>query len=781
MTREFHGDETEENWKRRQDYCSQLSELLENRGSEVPADFFDFVKDTIYGILQAATSERTTLSGQACRLVSNIVKVIGHQVHHLLDVMMPSLITHCSSTKSVNQKNADVAITTVVKYATYSPRLLYHICAAFQEKRNPPRVYAPGWLRLMLHQYHSHLTSEKDMDTINKAIVLGLNDAQVKVRENTRATYWEYAKLDPAGAEAIIDGLNTFAANALRDDSHNPDKKSNKTVKPSKSMSNIAALKAQAKQRMLKAEKETMATSKREDSHPAATTTHEPNAEIDLRVPINKEDRPTLQGAPSRSFLNAPVRRPRIVATPIDRPPSHDEQARQSKTSTERPPSRNDITRPSRSQAVDRPASRNDTSRTVRHAPEPHSARVEAARPVKQHRERERHVERHQERTQSVQTVDKHNDRPQSQHVAEKHVERAADKPVARPYVPEGKENVATDMPVEKAIPRPPLSEVKKATLVDRSINAPSPRPDPTPDVARRTLSVGIERLRSGTLDVMGFRKMKTLLDTNKRNLILDQRQYDDFFDLLLSALFNPYTPAENQRSRISAADQTTYTTLTIATMLKGMNEHYADWAEPRQSGTLSALLHARSSQAEKNQQITQAMLDLAAFIAGKVKDPSVVIGNVLDNLETAQSVKKKTSSGETEVSSPSTTNVSMTVTFGIRVLLFLLARMDTLGRTNSLSRDEEDRLGKFAQHCLDTHNSGIKRDVMAFCKVLYLFITPEDRFYSYFNSEADKNLINYYVAGGEASNGVDPATNNATRAFTERELEVAPISQITG
>ncbi|EXJ81584.1 hypothetical protein A1O1_07648 [Capronia coronata CBS 617.96] len=385
--------ETEESWKKRQDLLAELSAFFDNRkdGSVLPKDFIERVKVILPDIVTAALSERTTLSSQACRVVTNVAKHLESQIQPQLDMLLSQLIVHCGSTKGVNQKNANDAVITICKHAGYSPRLFYHVCSAFRDRRIPPRTYAPEWLRILLATYRTQMDREKDGEAARKAIYQGLTDGQVKVRENSRAVYWEYATYDVQGARMIMGGLNPHAQAALREDPHNPDKSAAKAARVPRPDSALASIKAQNKQRLQQRRGFTPASVKPDDfvfgsmedldaltykksaqhaaaepskqerhaeEHPHAS--HQSESAGSSRQGISSHSRTTTSKAPkdtrldttkdfkasspqvdARPLLSAPVRRGRIVATPMSnaaqRPGSRGETTKKPTEVKERP------------------------------------------------------------------------------------------------------------------------------------------------------------------------------------------------------------------------------------------------------------------------------------------------------------------------------------------------------------------------------------------------------------------------------------------------------------
>ena len=84
-------------------------------------------------------------------------------------------------------------------------RNLQHILHASQDKNRQPRMFAAGWLRTVLSRQagsRTHFESTGGLDLTEKIIRKCLEDADPKVKESMRATFWAYAKLWPDRSEA---------------------------------------------------------------------------------------------------------------------------------------------------------------------------------------------------------------------------------------------------------------------------------------------------------------------------------------------------------------------------------------------------------------------------------------------------------------------------------------------------------------------------------------------------------------------------------------------------
>lgn len=872
---EFTLPETEETWKRRQDLLIQLCEIFETRkeNTALPKDFLERLKAILPEISGAATSERTTLSAQACRAISHIAKGLETQIQPQLDIVLPQLIAHCGSTKAVNQKNASEAIINICKHAGFNSRLFYHVCSAFRDKRVPPRIYAPEWLRILIKNYRSQMDRDRDGEAVRKAIFQGLTDGQIKVRENSRAVYWEYATYDVQGSRMIMGGLNSHAAAALREDPHNPDKSSAKAAKVSRPGSALAQIKAQSKQQLhprrgftpasvkpedfvfgsledvdAVAEKQPAPKGANEHSHDkqdkhiqdlsqgkhqgesaggsrhGASTQSRPvsqKSSKDSKLEGTKDLKASSPQVEARPLLSAPVRRGRIVATPIApvsnpaRPSSRGELTKKlpdirDKTASEKSTGRQtpvthrerdpissatthhrktgsrqetlkagerDISSLANSQngksngrqtpviAEDKepfaPSTIQSTKKADRLIPVIVEDDATSANALPRHPKDNMTTEQVMEQFAPPGTLPLRPVRPFApENQAIPPTDLAGDKNASRQYIPEGKENTSIMRPRKKKSPS--QSPHRSPT---RSSPQRSPRRNSIAS-AKKSLATAAEFLRHGTLDALGYRRLRKLIETHPSVLITRQAQFNELFELLISNLSSLDELTESRDKRPGNLNHPAYNRHTILITLIDLFHQYPQWPEPHPGMTLCALLIARCNHSTGYASVMQAIDDSAYLLCTYSQNPLPTIDAVLDTLEQIEHIittndpivtpnsgttifhnSLQSLASEFGPERPRFANrLPIVMAFGLKVLNALLARLTVCNQT--LFTIQEDRLASFAEHLLATYTSIIKRHVMEYCIALHAVIKPEKRFYSFFSKESDKNLIYYYVAG---------------------------------
>lgn len=222
----FEGRESEQNWLKREESVIKLRRLI---AGNVPSDFPDaFVascRALLDGIIKAVTSLRTSLSKEGCALVQDLASTFGPGIDPMVELLMQTFIKLCAATKKIASQLANTTVDTIIGRTTYNARIMQHIWGASQDKNVQPRTYAAGWLQTLLKKeahHKNHLEHGGGLDMIEKCIKKGLNDANPGVREKMRGTYWAYALMWPARAEAIMDGLEATAQKLLQKDPNNP-------------------------------------------------------------------------------------------------------------------------------------------------------------------------------------------------------------------------------------------------------------------------------------------------------------------------------------------------------------------------------------------------------------------------------------------------------------------------------------------------------------------------------------------------------------------------------
>ncbi|TVY44568.1 Protein stu-1 [Lachnellula subtilissima] len=335
----FEGKESEANWLKREQICTKLRRL--NAGN-APSDFHEAfiagIKGLLDGILKAVNSLRTSLSKEGCSLVQELARTAGPGLDPMVELLLQNLVKLCGGTKKISSQNGNVTVDIIISKVSYNLRILQHIYLACQDKNVQPRTYASAWLKTLLKKelhHKNHIEHTGGLDLIEKCIRKGLADANPGVREHMRSTYWAFAQIWPAKAEAIssiMDTLDATQQKLLRnapDNPHSPPKKAepvaarpgmgfskSTTGPPKPSLKETIMLAQKTKAAMANKNLQARPGSAMSSFSPMRTVSSSSNASTSSDAPV-RGPRPESTTTVSHGGLSvAPMRRAKIRPTP---------------------------------------------------------------------------------------------------------------------------------------------------------------------------------------------------------------------------------------------------------------------------------------------------------------------------------------------------------------------------------------------------------------------------------------------------------------------------------
>jgi CLIP-associating protein 1/2 len=201
----FEGKECEGNWLKREKSILKLRKLTKgNALQDFGSVYLASIKGLLDGILKTVNSLRTTVCTIGCHLVQDIARVAGHGLDNMVEILLQNLIKLCASTKKIAAAKGNDTVAAIIGNVSYNIRLTQHVYAACQDKNVQPRIYACGWLRIVItkHGYHkSTIDHAGGLELIEKCLRTGLLDRDPNVRESMRPTYWAFAAHWPAKSE----------------------------------------------------------------------------------------------------------------------------------------------------------------------------------------------------------------------------------------------------------------------------------------------------------------------------------------------------------------------------------------------------------------------------------------------------------------------------------------------------------------------------------------------------------------------------------------------------
>jgi CLIP-associating protein 1/2 len=203
MAPPFEGRENEQNWIGRDKNTTKLRRILKgNAPTEFHGAFIIGIKSLLDGILKVANTLRTTMSTNGCMLVQELAKTLSTAIDPWVEILLQSFIKMCAATKNIAAQNGNATVDAILSNVSYNSRIIQHVQFAAQDKNVQPRTYSASWVKTLIRKHKSHIDHSGGLEIVDKIIKKGLTDANPKVREAYRSTYWVFALVWPQRAEA---------------------------------------------------------------------------------------------------------------------------------------------------------------------------------------------------------------------------------------------------------------------------------------------------------------------------------------------------------------------------------------------------------------------------------------------------------------------------------------------------------------------------------------------------------------------------------------------------
>lgn len=763
--RVFDGRETEQNWKARDNLCCDMRNMS---AGDVPktytTQYANGVKSILDGINSCVISERTQLSNHGCELVQALAKSLTSLLHPMLDILFPPLIRLCAAARKISSKMGNMTVLEIITHSrTYTPRLLQHVSSACTDKNDAPRIYAAVWLETLLGLYGHQIEQTGGLNLLEKSLKLGLNDAHVEARENSRKTYWLFAKQWPSRADDIMATLDAPKQKALSDHPSNPNKTSSRQPDRPRPGSSLAEMRAQAK-KDLKAKKEAAdkddggfiinldgtvpgvgldkkkaptklrpesqqsthhAHSQRPlqpihnpnlstsiSSNSAQTTSHSKSGSLDL--PKGADLSSSTASQRSRPLMAAPVRRAvRVVSN--------------TKLVAGRPVSREEMLPAQEATPAPGPASRSEA----------HHSKI--ATPVSRPQSRDHTTSRHAKassRTIPLQTVAAISPQPPSP--GKKHIESRARNTT--------KHDIVED-------PRQKHAEQENIQRIPHELAQKQSSRKGSPDLqAQIHLQNYIKKIRKFDLSVLGFGRIKRLVE-NHGNALFDTER--PFHDLMLALLFaidsvgqRPAQDLKDQNEMYilshpngnkASAELTEDYRFAILGVIKAALAAKPAYFTPYHQRTIALLLTARGKLDNEDHKVL-SLEETAATIVQHCDQPAVIT-TVLDTIDSVGIDQKNSRS-------PSDSRVLI---MGLRVLSDLFPM--TKSRSEQLST-QISRATTLSTECMHTFDPRVRKATVELLVVLQNLMGEKWLEDSFGAEEGTMNMVAYYAnqktSGGE-------------------------------
>ncbi|ETN43638.1 uncharacterized protein HMPREF1541_02797 [Cyphellophora europaea CBS 101466] len=446
-----------------------------------------------------------------------------------------------------------------------------------------------------------------------------------------------------------------------------------------------------------------------------------------------------VDNASLRNLMAAPVRRPRIVATPINqahpavRPSSRDEPkniqtGRQTPTeeiitrghkkqassrSGRQTPTEELIARGHKKQASSRsgrqtPTIREDSS----HKKKPSVSRAKTApAPVPTSRPTSSSSSSKIRIDASSDPI--HNTPPTGQEFSSPPHEPEPAKPVATPRIIDGKENtfVHGDGCSHKKAYEACTAKTKDARSEVQRLK---------------------EALKAGKLDALGHKKLSGMLKDKPSQLITTQKDFDELYTILANALAADANIAAPPGNAAKNPGHPFYNRHALIDSIIRLLEQYPDAGEPRPGMALIAVAQCNATHPSGERFRAASTIEAAAQNIVRLTSEANLLP-AIDNV--AESLTEAHMLGKADVP---------TFSLGLRSLSELLRKAAGLGM--NLFEVQERLVAEVASVAISSFRNDLGREVYAFVVALKGLISPEERLVALFEQEDDRNLVMYYL-----------------------------------
>lgn len=234
-------------------------------------------------------------------------------------------------------------------------------------------------------------------------------------------------------------------------------------------------------------------------------------------------------------------------------------------------------------------------------------------------------------------------------------------------------------------------------------------------------LEKGIQRIRTKTMDILGYRKLQGLIEYHK-DIFADEGKYDSMLEALLNELESP--PDEKRQPIGRPLDVKTQVLVTIRFMFRHNQDYFAAYY-PK---AMTALVSARKRYASSSH-IVSGLEETAEEIIAACPGADV-IGAVLEQMER----ESKDEEGY------------RVITMGTSIVSRLVRRLNA--QQTGLETRMVERIGQFSGRHLTDRQPEVRRQVTELSVALYKGMKDEARFWQVMGSprENSRNLLTYYI-----------------------------------
>ncbi|KAJ2087913.1 hypothetical protein IW138_004611 [Coemansia sp. RSA 986] len=206
--------EHEETWQQIDDALKNLISLVKAGATKLDT-FVSLMKHASKHLNNAISSERTRLSGTALALVEEMARQMETRFHPVCEMVFPTVLKTCARANKVFVTRGINCLTTVITYAHASEQAPRVCMAAHTDPNKTMRASATKLLMSMVScctvpELAPHMVA------VEKAIALGIVDANPDARTTSRQTYEIYIKRFASRVDQFHAGLSATAKKYLK-------------------------------------------------------------------------------------------------------------------------------------------------------------------------------------------------------------------------------------------------------------------------------------------------------------------------------------------------------------------------------------------------------------------------------------------------------------------------------------------------------------------------------------------------------------------------------------
>ena len=207
-------NDTSGDWEKRVDHVRRIRSLMLSGATDWGVDeLASRFKDLELALINCLKDLRSKVVREACVTIAFLCQCLGMRMDRFCEGVLPVLFTLIPNSAKIMSTSGFVCIRFVIQY-THAPRLIPVICLNMSSKSKEIRKACCEFLDQLLHTWPIH-SLEKQMATLQKAIMVGISDADSEARVFARRAFWAFAEHFKDQADGMIHSLDPHKQKVL--------------------------------------------------------------------------------------------------------------------------------------------------------------------------------------------------------------------------------------------------------------------------------------------------------------------------------------------------------------------------------------------------------------------------------------------------------------------------------------------------------------------------------------------------------------------------------------